>query len=217
MIIFDCQLTHGSFIFDAAFETAAGITAIVGPSGSGKSTLLNLMAGLSRPVGGRIQLGDQNLCDVQKGIFLKPHLRRTGLVFQDGNLFPHLTVRQNLGFGHYFAKSTGRDDAVAKIANDLGIVPLLDRRPRNLSGGERQRVALGRALLSDPRVLLLDEPLASLDMARKLEVMTLIETIRDTTDIPMLYVTHAHDEVRRLASHVITLSEGKVVASGTAV
>lgn len=211
---FDCALTRGDFKLDAAFDAEPGITALFGPSGSGKSTILSLIAGLVQPARGVIALGDRTLTDTEKGIAVAKHQRRAGLVFQDAQLFPHMTVAQNLKFAQYFA-ATARNgitqDAVIAV---LGLGHLLSRRPPGLSGGEKQRVALARALLSGPDVLLLDEPLASLDAARRDEILPLIERMRDEFAVPIVYVSHSAREVVRLANHVVRLDHGRVVWTG---
>lgn len=201
------------FTLDAAFEASAGLTALFGHSGSGKTTIVNAVAGLLRPDAGRIAVGDTILSDSGGGIFLPPHRRGIGYVFQDARLFPHLTVRQNLLYGHWF---TGRGKAAAlpRTIEMLGIGPLLSRRPAALSGGERQRVALGRAILSHPRLLLMDEPLAALDQARKDEILPYLERLRDAAGLPILYVSHAPAEIARLATTVVLLKGGRVAAAG---
>jgi molybdate transport system ATP-binding protein len=214
MITVDVALRLGTFSLEAAFANATGITALFGRSGSGKSTLINLIAGLARPERGRIVLEDRVLLDTEAGLFVPRHRRRIGLVFQDAQLFPHLTVRQNLAFGRFFAPKAERRIALPPVVDTLGIGHLLDRRPSGLSGGERQRVAFGRALLASPRLLLMDEPLASLDLPRKLEILPLIERLRDEFAIPIVYVSHAIEEVARLAATVVVLSEGRVLAIG---
>jgi molybdate transport system ATP-binding protein len=214
MIDVDVGLDLGAFKLDAAFGDGQGITALFGRSGSGKSVTLSIIAGLRRPDRGFIKLDGEPLVDVERGVFLPPHRRRIGLVFQDSNLFPHLSVRQNLLFGRWFAPPRRREIEFDAVVKTLGIEPLLARRPTRLSGGERQRVAIGRALLSCPKLLLFDEPLAALDMARKLEIMPLIERIRDEFKVPIVYVSHAVGEVMRLASRVVVLERGKVKAIG---
>ncbi len=194
----------------------AGVTALFGASGAGKSTLVNLIAGLLRPQAGRIAVGDAVFFDAARGIDLPVHRRELGVVFQDARLFPHLSVRDNLRFGLKRAGARARSprvpfDAVVAL---LGIEALLARRPHTLSGGERQRVAVGRALLAQPRLLMLDEPLASLDAPRKAEVLPYIERLRDEFDLPILYVSHAVDEVLRLASTLVLLERGAVVDAG---
>ncbi len=209
-------LTHHfpGFTLDVAFDAPAGVTALFGPSGSGKSTIINAVAGLLRPDIGRIISGAGVLLDTGRGIALAPHARRIGYVFQDARLFPHLNVRQNLGYGRWFtpqAKGAAFDDVVAM----LDISPILTRRPATLSGGERQRVAIGRALLANPQILLMDEPLAALDEARKAEILPYIEQLRDQTKIPILYVSHSVSEIARLAVFVVLLGAGRVLRTGT--
>jgi molybdate transport system ATP-binding protein len=207
---------RGDFQLDVEFRAPTpGITALFGRSGCGKSTAIALIAGLLSPDGGRVQVDDDVLVDTARGIEVAAHARRVGVVFQDARLFPHLRVRANLEYG---LKRNARglphaarfDDVVAL----LGLEPLLGRRPHQLSGGEKQRVALGRALLAQPRLLLLDEPLASLDAARREEVLPWLERLRDAFAIPMVYVSHQFDEVLRLASRVVLLDAGRTVADG---
>lgn len=214
MIYVNVALKLGRFGLDVAFENDAGITALFGRSGSGKSMTINLIAGLARPDRGRIVLDDTTLVDTERGIFLPSYRRRVGLVFQDAQLFPHLSVKQNLLFGRWFAPETDRGIAFSRVVETLGIGHLLRRKPALLSGGEKQRVAIGRALLSAPRILLMDEPLASLDTERKLEILPLIEHLRDEFGMPIVYVSHAVEEVARLASSVVVMDEGHVVAAG---
>lgn len=215
MIRVDARLTRPRFTIDAAFESAAGITGLIGPSGSGKSTIIQMIAGLTHPTSGRIQIGPDVVLDKAARINLPPHRRGTGLVFQDAQLFPHLTVRQNLNYGARFAKH--RNDAITfdAVTAVLGIKHLVDRSPSTLSGGERQRVAIGRALLASPKILLMDEPLAALDLNRKLEILPFIERLRDEFAIPILYVSHSAEEIARLATTVIRLENGRVTAIGS--
>ncbi|MCJ2035955.1 molybdenum ABC transporter ATP-binding protein [Methylobacterium sp. J-068] len=204
---------QGAFRLDAAFETPGGVTALFGRSGSGKTTLVNLIGGLIRPDRGRIVLDGETLVDTGARRFVPPHRRRIGYVFQDSRLFPHLSVRANLLFGRRLARASdgiGFDDVI----DLLGIAPLLGRRPNGLSGGERQRVAIGRALLARPRLLLMDEPLAALDETRKAEILPFLERLRDAARVPIVYVSHALPEVTRLADRMVVLEEGRVVASG---
>jgi molybdate transport system ATP-binding protein len=215
MIVVDVSLKFRSFELAVAFSSEGGVVALFGRSGSGKSLTLNLIAGLARPDRGRICLNGRTLVDTQAGIFVKSHRRRVGLVFQDAQLFPHLSVRHNLMFGRWFSPPQERTIAVDSVIATLGIEHLLDRSPANLSGGERQRVAIGRALLSDPKILLMDEPLAALDLERKLEILPLIENVRDAFKVPIIYVSHALEEVARLASQVVVLDAGRVVAIGS--
>lgn len=215
MIEVDVALRAGTFDLQVAFSNADGITALFGRSGSGKSLTLSLIAGLARPTRGRIALDGRTLVDTQQRVFVPMHKRRIGLVFQDSLLFPHLSVKQNLLFGRWFAPRTERDIAIDQVVETLGIGHLLARRPGLLSGGERQRVAIGRALLSCPKLLLFDEPLAALDLERKLEILPLIERLRDEFEIPIVYVSHAMEEVVRLAALVVVIDAGKVKAIGT--
>jgi molybdate transport system ATP-binding protein len=214
MISVDAALELGGFDLDIAFENDDGITALFGRSGSGKSTTINLIAGLARPDRGRIVLDGRTLVDTETGVFVPRYRRRVGLVFQDTQLFPHLSVRQNLLFGRWFAPSAERTIDFEPVIEALGIGHLLARKPVRLSGGEKQRVALGRALLASPKILLMDEPLASLDQERKLEILPLIERLRDEFRIPIVYVSHSVEEVGRLASRVVVLDGGRVVAIG---
>ena len=203
------------FDLDLSFTTEGGITALFGRSGAGKTTVINALAGLLRPDVGRVVLEGEVLVDTQRGIWVPPHRRRLGYVFQDARLFPHLDVRKNLTFGTRYAprdsQGPGFEDTVAL----LGIEPLLDRAPATLSGGEKQRVALGRALLCHPRLLLMDEPLASLDGPRKQEILPYLERLRDGgLGLPILYVSHAVDEIARLADRLVLLQNGRLKAQG---
>lgn len=187
------------------FKALSGLTALFGPSGAGKSSVLDAVAGLLRPERGRIAVDGRVLFDSDLGIDLPPEQRQCGYVFQDGRLFPHRTVAQNLLFGWNLAGEEHRWMSPEDAIDFLGIGHLLDRMPRSLSGGEAQRVAIGRALLSGPRCLLMDEPLASLDEARREEIMRVIEDVRDKLRLPILYVSHDRQEVERLADHVIPI------------
>ena len=204
------------FTLDVAFEAPPGVTALFGPSGSGKSTVLNAVAGLLRPDQGRVAVGDMVLTDTAQRLFLPPHRRRLGVVFQDGRLFPHLTVRQNLRYGRWFAGRTAGQVSEAAVVEMLGIGALLDRGPATLSGGERQRVAIGRALLAEPRLILADEPLSALDDDRKAEIMPYLERLRDEWGVPMLYVSHSPAEVARIATTVVMLAAGRITRIGPA-
>ncbi len=198
---------------DMAFETPTpGTTVLFGPSGAGKSTILSAAAGLLRPDECRIVVNGDVLSDTASGVWLPPERRRMGLVFQDARLFPHMSVESNLRFGmRRVAPGPVRFDEVVDL---LGIVSLLRRKPHTLSGGERQRVAIGRALLAQPRLLLMDEPLASLDAARKTEIMPYLTRLKTAMKLPILYVTHALDEVSELADSLVLVDAGKVVAAG---
>lgn len=206
---------QGGFMLEVAFESKGRLTAVFGASGSGKTTLVNVIAGLARPQHGRIVIDGSVLTDTARSIAVPPHKRRIGYVFQDARLFPHLSVAGNLGFGEWFTPRTERYAARQHILDLLGIGHLLARRPRDLSGGEKQRVAIGRALLASPRLLLMDEPLASLDQRRKDEIMPYLERLRDEVKIPIVYVSHSVAEVMRLASDIAVLAEGRLVAFGS--
>lgn len=210
----DVQHQQGAFSLDATFETSGGLTALFGPSGSGKTTLINLLSGLTKPSRGRIEVGGRVLVDTAEKIYAPPHKRNIGYVFQDARLFPHLSVSQNLRYGRFFANTRERYADMGAVVDMLGIAHLLDRKPAALSGGEKQRVAIGRALLASPKLILMDEPLAALDDARKREILPYIERLRDETRIPIVYVSHSINEVARLANDVVVLSGGKVVAQG---
>jgi molybdate transport system ATP-binding protein len=210
----DIKHRLGSFLLDAQFEAGSGLIALFGRSGSGKTSIINIIAGLVRPDQGCVSIDGIVLVDSSRGLFVPRHRRRIGYVFQEGRLFPHLTVRQNLLYGRWFAPRSDRRDDLDGVVDLLGIAGLLERRPARLSGGEKQRVAIGRALLAHPRLLLMDEPLASLDDARKSEILPYIERLRDHSKVPIIYVSHSVAEVARLASTVVLLSEGKVAAVG---
>lgn len=212
----DVALKHrlGKLDLDVNFSSEGGIVALFGRSGGGKTTIVNMIAGLVRPDAGRIKIGAHVLFDSATGIDLPVHRRRVGYVFQEGRLFPHLTVRQNLLYGAWLTAPARRSQNLDRIVALLGIEPLLRRRPGRLSGGEKQRVAIGRALLSSPEILLMDEPLAALDEARKAEVLPYIERLRDEANVPIIYVSHAVNEVARLASSLVLISDGKSVAQG---
>jgi len=214
----DVSLRHdfGGFSLDAHFRAPAGVTVLFGRSGSGKTTIVNAVAGLLMPDAGRIAANDWVLLDTDAGIRLRPHSRRLGYIFQEGRLFPHLTVRQNLAYGAWFAPKDATREDMGKVVELLGIGHLLDRRPGALSGGEKSRVAIGRALLSAPRLILADEPLAALDEARKAEILPYFERLRDEVSVPILYVSHSASEVARLATTVVALDAGRVVAQGPA-
>lgn len=206
----------GDFALDAAFSADGGVTAVFGRSGSGKTSLIRIIAGLTRPTDGRITLGDEVLVDTARRIFVPAHRRRFGYVFQEARLFPHLTVRQNLDYGRWFAPKGARAENPGRVVGLLGIAGLLDRRPANLSGGEKQRVAIGRALLASPRLLLMDEPLAALDEERKAEILPYLERLRDEVGIPIVYVSHSVAEVARLADRVVLMADGRIEAIGAA-
>ncbi|MDE2164141.1 MAG: molybdenum ABC transporter ATP-binding protein [Alphaproteobacteria bacterium] len=206
---------HGDFSLDASFSAQGGVTALFGPSGAGKSTIVGAIAGLLRPQQGRIAVNGRVLLDSAKQIFVPAALRRTAVVFQDARLFPHMSVEDNLLFGWRRAQNKADAGTIAHIVELLGLGGLLARRPQRLSGGEKSRVALGRALLAAPDMLLLDEPLASLDVARRGEILPYLEKLARETKLPMLYVSHAVEEVARLADTVVVLENGRVTAQGS--
>lgn len=210
MLGIDLEFRRGEFRLAARAEFGAGVTGICGPSGSGKSTLLALLAGLLRPTSGRIRFDDEVLADPARRVFVPPWKRHFGLVFQDGQLFPHLRVRDNLLFGHHRLAPQERRFELPQVTELLEIGALLERRPTQLSGGERSRVALGRALLYSPRLLLLDEPLSALDERLKQQILPFLKRVRDETGIPMIYVTHAMSEVDYLADRVLRMENGQL-------
>jgi len=206
----------GSFAIDAALACETdGIVALFGRSGTGKTSLINMLAGLIRPDAGRIAINGRVLFDSDTGIDLPPDQRRLGYVFQEGRLFPHLSVRGNLTYGLKRVAAAERRIGLDHVVPLLGLERLIERRPRELSGGEKQRVALGRALLANPRLLLMDEPLAALDQPRKDEVLPFIERLRDELAIPIIYVSHSMQEIVRLADTLVLVSDGRVVDAGS--
>ena len=214
MISVDIDKQLGDFRLGVGFESDAGVTALFGPSGSGKTSIVGMIAGLIRPDRGRIVIDGEPVFDSAASIDVPAHRRRIGYVFQDGRLFPHLSVARNLDYGRWMT-GMPRDEAQFKHVIDLlDIAPLLKRRPGALSGGERQRVALGRALLMKPRLMLLDEPMASLDARRKSEILPYFVRLRDDTRLPMIYVSHDASEVKALASRIVLLDGGSVVKTG---
>ncbi|MED7670589.1 molybdenum ABC transporter ATP-binding protein [Pseudomonas moraviensis subsp. stanleyae] len=215
MIDVRLQRTYPGFQLDIDLQVPGrGVTALFGDSGSGKTTCLRCIAGLERAEQGFVQINDEVWQDSAKGIFVPPHKRALGYVFQEASLFPHLSVLANLQFGrNRIARSQRRVD-MNQATELLGIGHLLERHPEHLSGGERQRVGIARALLTSPKLLLMDEPLAALDSRRKSEILPYLQRLHDELDIPLLYVSHAQDEVARLADHLVLLSDGKALASG---
>jgi molybdate transport system ATP-binding protein len=214
MLRVDVTKALGATTVEAAFASEGGVTALFGRSGAGKTSLINMIAGLLRPDRGRIELDGEALDDTDRRIHVPPHKRRIGYVFQDALLFPHLSVAQNLDYGRRMNGLAFDAAEQTRITTLLDLGELLERRPGKLSGGEKQRVALGRALLSRPRLLLLDEPLGSLDEERKSDILPYLMRLRDEGGVPMVYVSHDPGEVRRLATKVIRLQDGKVVAEG---
>ncbi|MFC0279878.1 molybdenum ABC transporter ATP-binding protein [Falsigemmobacter intermedius] len=206
----DIRHSFGAFHLEAAFSAPAGVTALFGPSGSGKSTIFQAIAGLLQPDAGHIRLAGKALFDRSAGVHIAPRHRRMGCVFQEPRLFPHLSVAQNLRYG------AGRAPAAEaeRVCDMLGITHLLSRRPGALSGGEQQRVAIGRALLSQPDFLLMDEPLSALDAARRGEILPWLERLRDEAGLPILYISHSLEEVARLATTLVLMKEGKVTGAG---
>jgi molybdate transport system ATP-binding protein len=215
MIDVRLQLQYSGFGLDVDLHLPGrGVTALYGHSGSGKTTCLRCIAGLERAEDGFIQINDEVWQDSRTGLFVPPHKRALGYVFQEASLFPHLSVKANLEFGLKRIPRNQRRVDMAQATELLGIGHLLDRHPQHLSGGERQRIGIARALLTSPKLLLMDEPLAALDSKRKSEILPYLERLHDELDIPVLYVSHAQDEVARLADHLVLLSDGKALASG---
>jgi len=214
MLRVDVERRLGTLALAAKFEAEAHVTALFGRSGSGKTSIVNMIGGLLRPDRGRIEVEGQVLFDSAAGIDVPAEERRVGYVFQEGRLFPHLTVRRNLLYGHALVPAAERYIELDRIVPLLGLEALLARRPGDLSGGEKQRVAIGRALLASPRVLLLDEPLASLDAHRREEILRYLEPLREEVRVPIVFVSHSVQEVVRLADTVVLLAGGKVVAAG---
>ena len=210
----DIKKQLGYFALDAKFESAGLVTGVFGPSGAGKTSLVNLIAGLLKPDRGTVALDGEVLDDVQSHRHVQTHLRRIGYVFQDARLFPHLNVRQNLGYGRRMNGLPSDQAGENHVIELLDIGGLLNRRPAQLSGGEQQRIALGRTLFAKPRLLLLDEPLGSLDDERRAEILPFLITLRDEAKVPMVFVSHDAEEMRQLATNVIILKRGKVFAKG---
>jgi molybdate transport system ATP-binding protein len=214
----EVSLAHnfGAFALDARFSILQpGVTALFGPSGAGKTSIINAIAGTFRPQQGRIVIDGRPVFDSVQSLWLSPRARRTGYVFQDARLFPHMTVRDNLLFGWRRARTRAAAGEIERIVALLGLEHLEQRMPRALSGGEKSRVGLGRALLSSPDILLLDEPLAALDAQRRQEILPYLEKLRDEARLPMLYVSHALDEVARLAHQIVILKDGHVARQGS--
>jgi molybdate transport system ATP-binding protein len=214
MLRVDIEKRLGEFTLQAAFESEGRVTGLFGASGSGKTSLVNMIAGLLVPDRGRIVIDGETVDDVDKRVHVPAHRRRIGYVFQDARLFPHLDVRQNLDYGRRMNHLDDDPAQLERITDLLDIGNLLDRRPGKLSGGERQRVALGRALLSKPRLLLLDEPLGALDEGRRAEILPYLVRLRDEARIPMVYVSHDAAEMRQLATQIVLLKRGQVSSFG---
>ena len=207
----DVEHALGHLQLHVSITTSAGLTAVIGPSGAGKTSLLNIVAGVIRPDRGVVRLDDDVLVDTAKGIWRPTYTRRIGYVFQAPRLFPHLTVRRNLGYGRWFSPAVTDRFAFDDVVDLLDLGALLVRMPARLSGGEAQRVALGRALLSQPRLLLLDEPLASVDQARRDEVLPYLDRLRAEIRLPTIYVTHTPAEVESRADQIVVMDRGRVV------
>ena len=214
MIDVDIEQRLGAFHLAVKFAVEAPIVGLFGRSGAGKSTVINAIAGVTKPLRGCIRINDLLLFDAGKGIDMPPEKRRVGYVFQDPLLFPHLSVEANLLYGQRLRPTMEHFIEPSRVIDLLGLRALLRRAPKALSGGERQRVAIGRALLAQPRILLMDEPLASLDVPRKTEILDYIELLRDELHIPIVYVSHSVPEIARLADAVVVLSDGKCLAAG---
>ncbi|HEX4142813.1 MAG TPA: molybdenum ABC transporter ATP-binding protein [Pirellulales bacterium] len=214
LLALDCHFRYPEgFGLEVKFEASAGITALFGPSGAGKTTALALIAGILRPDSGTIRLGDRVLVDTEAGVFLPPEQRRIGVVFQEGRLFPHLSVRENLTFSR---RAKTSPITLPRVVEILEIGGLVDQRPERLSGGERQRVALGRALLSDPRLLVMDEPVSALDEPLKQRVLDCLARVVAEWHLPALFVSHDSADVRRLADRVVLIAAGRTIAAGSA-
>jgi molybdate transport system ATP-binding protein len=215
MLEVNVQKKLGSFSINVAFLVRApGITALFGPSGAGKTSVINMVAGLLKPDQGQISVNGNTVFDSRRGIDVPPNRRRLGYVFQDGRLFPHLSVKSNLTYGMNPTHKEGQRVNFDKAVEVLDLGTLLRRRPAKLSGGEKQRVAIGRALLTNPSVLLMDEPLSSLDEARKAEIIPFVLRMQKEFLIPALYVSHSTDEISSLADHVVVIRSGEVVSNG---
>jgi molybdate transport system ATP-binding protein len=215
-LVVEIHHTLGQFVLDVQLTLGSGLTALVGPSGAGKTTILNVVAGVVRPERGIVRLDAAILADSRSGTWSAPHRRQIGYVFQEPRLFPHLTVRQNLLFGRWFRRERANSERLAEdeVTTLLNLRALLHRYPAKLSGGEKQRVALGRALLASPKLLLLDEPLASVDQPHRGEILPYLDRIRADHAIPAVYVTHTWSEVSGRADYVVSLTEGRVAFSG---
>jgi molybdate transport system ATP-binding protein len=214
MIDVDIAQRLGGFALDVEFSVDAPVIGLFGVSGSGKTSVVNAIAGVGKPHRGTIRVNGEVLFDSAKGIDVRPEHRRVGYVFQDALLFPHLDVRGNLTYGQRLRAPSERVIDEQHVVDLLGLATLLTRRPRNLSGGEKQRVAIGRALLAQPSILLMDEPLASLDTPRKTEILDYIERLRDDLHIPIVYVSHSANEIARLADKVVLMADGRCATVG---
>jgi molybdate transport system ATP-binding protein len=214
MLAVDIEKRLGAFEIKVAFQSQDRVIGLFGSSGSGKTSIVNMIAGLIKPDRGRIALDDTVLFDSKTRVNVPMHRRRIGYVFQEGRLFPHLSVSANLDYGRRMSGLPRDEGEWKRVVDLLDIGHLLDRRPGRLSGGERQRIAVGRALLMRPRLLILDEPLASLDTARKREILPYLVRLRDEAHMPMVYVSHHAGELRRIATTIVRLDGGRVVETG---
>lgn len=214
MLEFDITLDRGSFALQASLKLEQPVVGLFGPSGSGKSTLLGILAGTIKPDRGRIVVNGRCLLDTARGVDVPIHQRRVGLVFQDSKLFPHLTVKGNLQYGFKLLAEAGQRFSLAQIIDLLELQPLLQQRPSQLSGGEKQRVALGRALLASPELLLLDEPLASLDERLKAQILPFLRRVKEQIRVPMIYVSHNINEILDLTRQLVVINDGAVLAHG---
>jgi molybdate transport system ATP-binding protein len=214
MLAVQAEKQLGEFSVNVSFTSDTGATALFGPSGAGKTSVINMIAGLLKPERGRIALNGDVLFDSATGINVPAWRRHIGYVFQEGRLFPHFSVRRNLDYARWISGHARDPQQFSRVIELLDIGHLLDRRPGKLSGGERQRVAVGRALLMQPRLLLLDEPLASLDVVRKRDILPYLERLRDEARVPLIYVSHNAAEIKRVASRVVRLDSGRVVETG---
>ena len=211
MIEVQARLKRKHFELDASLQLTQRVNAIYGPSGSGKSTLLSIIAGITQPDSGRIMINGECLFDSELQINIPIHERKIGLVFQDGRLFPHLTVEHNLSYALNFTPVQKQQFQLKKIVELLEIGQLLNQRPHQLSGGEKQRIALGRALLSSPRLLMLDEPLASLDERLKSQILPFLKKVADEVEIPMIYISHSMEEILKITDNIIDIQLGKII------
>ena len=210
MLQFNLRLARGSFVLDINQDIQTSVTGLFGPSGSGKSTLLSLIAGFVKPVSGHLILNGVTLFNSEEGINLAPNLRRIGMLFQDGRLFPHLSIKNNLTYGLDLLSLESRVIHLSDVIEMLELVSLLEKRPYELSGGEVQRVALGRALLMSPKLLLLDEPLSSLDEKLKKQILPFLKRIKENVEIPMIYVSHDLEEINYLTTSIMNIQNGQI-------
>ena len=211
MIEFSAKLHRKNFDLDVNLELQKRVTGLFGPSGAGKSTLLSIIAGLIKPDIGRLIIDEECLFDSKAGVNIPIHQRRIGLIFQEGRLFPHLTVQHNLAYGFNLLEKQQQRFGLDQIVELLEIAHLLKQRPHQLSGGEKQRVAIGRALLSSPRLLLLDEPLASLDDRLKSQILPFLKRVAEEINIPMIYISHSMEEVQQITKNIVYIDNGKIL------